>query len=177
MDDDVQAPGTLEEKRFAALMRTVRESKGISQEDMGRKMVEAGWAGWRQTTVSRIEAGNRTVRLAEAHAIARILGLGLTRMLDAQAQEGTAEDAARLKELESEIRGVHEQIEKLQARADQLTTTRDRLAASMSRDVLVDHPNGIIIAQQDLATDLATAIIAEQEQVKDDGIIINHEAR
>lgn len=45
--------------------------------ELARRMVDAGWSDFHQATVSRIEKGQRPVRLGEARALARLLGVHL----------------------------------------------------------------------------------------------------
>lgn len=98
--------GTPDEARFVEAMRRFREIQGLSQGELAARLAEAGWDGFRQTTVSRIEKGERTVRLAEAHAIAQVLGTSLTRMTD----ETAPGDAERIRELDGLIEGLEQQI-------------------------------------------------------------------
>lgn len=59
--------------RFAANMKALREAMGWNQADFARQLSAYGAPGLRQTTISRIEAGERNVRLNEAVAIAKVL--------------------------------------------------------------------------------------------------------
>lgn len=69
------------EQRFAENLIQMREQLGFSQADLVRRLREAGWTGLHQTTISRIEKGERPVRLGEARAIAQLLGTTTERML------------------------------------------------------------------------------------------------
>jgi transcriptional regulator with XRE-family HTH domain len=62
-------------------MRLHRDRLGWSQGELSRKLLEAGWTIFHQTTVSRIESGERPIKLGEARAIAAILEVPLSKML------------------------------------------------------------------------------------------------
>lgn len=62
-----------EEAQFVENVQRLREFRGWSQGELARRMVADGWDGFHQTTISRIEKGQRPVRLAEARALARVL--------------------------------------------------------------------------------------------------------
>lgn len=105
-----QTAGVQDEARFAAAMKRIRESRGISQGGLAGRLNDAGWEGFRQATVSRIEKGERTIRLAEAHAIAQTLGLTLERMMDEAAHDDSAAYAQRISEINGLIHDLTEQI-------------------------------------------------------------------
>ena len=71
---DHQAVYQAEESQFAENVQRLREDRGWSQGELARRMVADGWEGFHQTTISRIEKGQRPVRLAEARGLARVLG-------------------------------------------------------------------------------------------------------
>lgn len=79
------APPTDQEVWFGQNLARLREKQGISQSGLARAMAGQGFT-FHQTTISRIEAGERPVRLAEATALAELVGAGvgdLTRPPDA----------------------------------------------------------------------------------------------
>ncbi len=73
--------GLAEEAQFVANMKRLREERGWSQGEMARQMAAAGWDGFHQTTVSRIEKGERPVRLSEARGIAELLETSVSSMI------------------------------------------------------------------------------------------------
>jgi FtsZ-interacting cell division protein YlmF/transcriptional regulator with XRE-family HTH domain len=79
-EGDSGAP-ELTEQRFAENLRLTRESNGVSQVRLAQEMSDRGWP-WRQQTVTRIENGQRTIRLGEARAVAEILGVSLDRLTE-----------------------------------------------------------------------------------------------
>lgn len=63
----------VDEARFRECMKELREDRGWSQGELSRQLMASGWAIFHQTTISRIESGERPVKLGEARAIAAIL--------------------------------------------------------------------------------------------------------
>lgn len=53
-------------------IQQLREKRGLSQADLARRLREAG-VNWSQGTLSKVEAGERPVRLVETPAVARVL--------------------------------------------------------------------------------------------------------
>lgn len=69
-------------RRFRHNLKTEREQQGISQAELSRRLIDAGWTTLgHQTTLHRVESGARPVKLDEAGAIADALGLDLEAML------------------------------------------------------------------------------------------------
>lgn len=74
------------DERFAANVRALREAIGWNQSDFALVLSAYGVDGMHQTTISRIEAGDRQVKLSEAIAIAK----ALRTTVEALANEGPA---------------------------------------------------------------------------------------
>lgn len=66
---------------FAENVRVFRERRGWSQADLARRLKGSGWKQFHPTTVSRIENGDRGVKLSEAAAIAKILQVDLKQLM------------------------------------------------------------------------------------------------
>lgn len=66
---------------IGANVRHARERANLSQSEVARLMSEAHVPGFHQTTVARIEKGERPLRLAEALELTLILGVSLTDLL------------------------------------------------------------------------------------------------
>ena len=81
MSNTVAPLGAGDEERFVASMKRLREENGWSQGEMARRMTDAGWPGFHQTTISRLEKGERPVRLGEARGIAQVLGTLVGQMI------------------------------------------------------------------------------------------------
>ena len=71
------------EREFGRRMRTLRKSlpRRNTQEAVVSRMRQAGH-DWHQTTLSKVEAGQRGVSLNEAYCLALILGAHLSDFLD-----------------------------------------------------------------------------------------------
>lgn len=67
-------------RRFRINMRAHREANGWSQGELSRRLQDAGWPVFHQTTITRIESGVRAVKLDEATVIADVLGVDLLMM-------------------------------------------------------------------------------------------------
>ena len=170
MIEKKRVPGTADESRFVETMRRVREIRGLSQGDLAARLADAGWDGFRQTTISRIEKGERTVRLAEAHAIAQVLGVPLTRMMDESAQEGTSAYAQRIREIdgligdfERQISGHREKLSALEQTLSHYRGERERLTAAYA-------------GSGSLAAALTKAIVNDGRVVEEAGHGVDYEA-
>lgn len=71
----------LEELRFRESLQARRMEKGWSQGELARRMVTEGWKEFHQATISRIEKGQRPVRLGEARTLARLLDTDVGSMI------------------------------------------------------------------------------------------------
>ena len=71
-----------QERSFASQLRRLRTDGGWSQDQFAERLRAFGLAHVTQSTISRIENAQRPVRLAEAQAIASILGVPLSAMTD-----------------------------------------------------------------------------------------------
>src|SRR5919112_3465362 len=63
---------------LGARMRHERERQGMTQNDLAVNLIlmhDIDW--WHQTTVGKVESGDRPIRLEEAVAVADLLGVGL----------------------------------------------------------------------------------------------------
>lgn len=116
--------------RLSRLIRARREERGWSQQDLADAAQEAG-LGWIQSTVNRIEHGERNISLDEVGSVAALLGIGIEAILDAdlqrlkvrraelgslakEAETEAAEAEARFKRLMVEFLDVDQAISALQ---------------------------------------------------------------
>lgn len=60
---------------FADRLKTARESRHVSMNELARRMVYSGWGNYKAMTVSRTEAGKRDVGLDEAMSLAGCLNV------------------------------------------------------------------------------------------------------
>ena len=66
-----------EAQEMGARVARLRNDMGWSQGALARSLAAAGFKGAHQTTVSRIEKGERAVTLHEAYIIAEVFGISL----------------------------------------------------------------------------------------------------
>lgn len=71
------------ERELVERFREVRQTYGISQEELSQRLIQAGLKSMNQMAVSRLEKGKRTLRFHEAVVIAEVLGQSLSRLMDA----------------------------------------------------------------------------------------------
>lgn len=123
-----KAQGAAIETQFVHHMKLLREMQRISQGDLAARMVNAGWEYWRQTTVSRVEKFERTVRLGEAHDIAKILGLPLAEMMTVseEAQNQSLQAAERRRDLDDSVSRLSESMASFTAHLEQFRTILHR---------------------------------------------------
>jgi transcriptional regulator with XRE-family HTH domain len=62
----------------AQMIREEREAQGMSQGDLSRALVDEVGMELNQSTISKIEAGTRSIRVNELFAIAEALGVSVT---------------------------------------------------------------------------------------------------
>lgn len=90
MADKVNTPerfaGHRDEERFVANLRRLREERGWSQSELADRMRARGWDSFRQTTISRLEKGEQSVRIGEARGLAELLEVSLETMLAPSAE-------------------------------------------------------------------------------------------
>jgi transcriptional regulator with XRE-family HTH domain len=94
-------------------VRNMREFLGIDQTELARRLGDAGLRGFHQTTVSRIEKGERPVRLSEAPILAEVLHGRIGDLIDEPDRTGAEHYQA----------GVH----------DALVAVRDFVVKEMAR--------------------------------------------
>lgn len=100
----------------------------MSQQHVVNALLEHGVANWHQTTVAKIEAGTRPVRLSEAMACASLFDLTVDEMLiDPETEEARDRRSRELSARRSELDAVEQlllqrrrEIENAQARLDQV---------------------------------------------------------
>ena len=68
--------------RFAQRVKAERERRRISQTQIVTALAADHGVRWHQSTMTKVEAGERPVRLMEALAVASVLGVPLEDLLD-----------------------------------------------------------------------------------------------
>lgn len=69
------------EEKLGRTVRTLREARGLSQEQVAAKMTALGFS-WQQTTVARTEAASRPIRVNEAVALSRVFQVAIDYLLE-----------------------------------------------------------------------------------------------
>lgn len=87
--------------RVGANLRRLRDHRNLSQTDVIQLLENEGISGFHQTTLSRIENGERTLRLNEAAAFASILGVQIGELMAAE----------RLNLLEIEVQNIKSNLQ------------------------------------------------------------------
>ena len=90
-------PGGLEAV-VAARLREIRTAREMTQAALAKAMTSAGYE-MHQTTVAKIEAGSRPIRVNELAALASILEVRVTSLVETQPMPDQATGGARLKKL------------------------------------------------------------------------------
>lgn len=96
-----------EDSLFAAAVKRLRETRGLSQAQLAERLRELGNANFHPTTIGRIESGARGVRLAEARAIAVALDSNVSDMVQ---PEGYMKLVDEVRETLQELRTVEGQV-------------------------------------------------------------------
>lgn len=94
-----------EDEHFAENVRREREKRGWSQAELARRLREFGLEQFHPTTVSRIENGDRPVRLSEAAQFANIFETTVGKLVANYIEEVEllVESLATMRELESRL--------------------------------------------------------------------------
>jgi transcriptional regulator with XRE-family HTH domain len=92
--EETEIPMETDDDRFASNVRLLRERHGWSQGELAKRLQEAGHDQFHATTISRIEKGDRGVRLGEARAISRALGSRVSVMVQPTEDMKTLQDFA-----------------------------------------------------------------------------------
>lgn len=95
------------DERFAENMRRLRARRNLSQGELALRLQKAGLENFHQTTVSRVEKGERQLRIGEAGVVARELGVTLDEMLRPAGEESLLE---ALDDVSTSIAEMYEQI-------------------------------------------------------------------
>lgn len=98
-------------------IRVVREAQGMSQQDVADQVADHG-VRWHQTTVAKVEAGERELRLSEAVAVADVLGVEVAVLVGAD-HDDTAEAQGRAAELDAMAQWVESRRRRVRG-ADEL---------------------------------------------------------
>ena len=85
------------DETIARNVKLARERAGLSQVELAAQLTEAGIAGMHQTTIARIESGQRVLRLAEALALARFFEYQLEDWVESPASASLRSNSSYLR--------------------------------------------------------------------------------
>jgi transcriptional regulator with XRE-family HTH domain len=115
------------DRLFGERLRALREERGMSQQTLVALLVDLGISSWHQTTVGKVEVGTRSVRLAEAIAVAAVFDMTVDELLeDPDSEHSRSRRARQLLARGSEL-AVIESL--LQDRERQLDAWLDEIEA------------------------------------------------
>lgn len=107
-------------------LREVRQQAGLTQQQLADLMTGAGYR-MRQTTIAKIEAGERAVSVGEGYTLATVLGADLDVLLTPQGDD--AEHTRRVQAL-GELRAAEEEA---MLRGEEFDMAEARLEAARER--------------------------------------------
>ena len=67
-------------ERLGRNLEALRKSRGLSQTQLAKLMVDAGQTHFRQTTVSRLERGTQPLRVSDMNALQEIFGVDASKI-------------------------------------------------------------------------------------------------
>jgi transcriptional regulator with XRE-family HTH domain len=152
---DAEAPPELSERRFAENLRTAREDKGVSQVKLAQEMAARGWP-WRQQTVTRVESGQRMVRLGEALAVAEILGTSVVRLT------ASTRETAAVHLLASSTSKVKQAFEEITRWTETLLYAQSQLRTTLASVERNDYHDSRLV--RDVAEEGAEVVVLTPEQ-------------
>lgn len=115
------------DQQFLAAMKRGRRERHLSQTELAEELKKCGWAEARQAIISKIELGERDVRLGEAYLIAQVLGMSVEAM-------AAPDDVYQLLgDLDSDTERVRSQVGTVTANLEILSRYVDHLQADRSR--------------------------------------------
>lgn len=124
---DTEDSRSAADQQFVQTMKRMRQERGWSQTDLATVLKERGWSVARQAIVSRIEQGEREVRLGEAYLIAQVLGMSVESM--------AAPDEVHLllRDLDADAEQVRHEAEAVARGRDVLSRHVDHLRSDVAR--------------------------------------------
>lgn len=124
---DTEDSRSAADQQFVQTMKRMRQERGWSQTDLAKALKERGWGVARQAIVSRIEQGEREVRLGEAYLVAQVLGMSVESM--------AAPDEVHLllRSLDSDADQVRHEAEAVARGQDALRRRVDHLRSDVAR--------------------------------------------
>lgn len=171
-DDALKASYQAADTNFAQNMAQAREDAGISQAELVQKLRDRGWKNVHPTTISRIEKGERPVKLSEAGRIAGALDQPLVRMM------GTPERASAETALDKAIHYVVDDYNAVIMMAYRLIVARRFLCQTLNtyrkaveREGDPEMAQKLQESERFLALRIDTAVQAARNAYSDDSVL------
>jgi transcriptional regulator with XRE-family HTH domain len=114
---------------FRNKLRTERKSRNLSQADLAKLLEASTEQAWHPTTIAKIEAGERSVRIDEAAAIADLFELSLDGFLGRRTS-GRDDMVYAARALSSVVSQAHYQLENIERNVRDRADELDALAPS-----------------------------------------------
>ena len=109
---------------FGEAVRTLRRARGWSQEDLARKMTDAGYP-MHQTTLAKLESGVRPTSVDELVALGALLNVDPRDLIRVPADQGAEREVGEamlaLQEVTAEMEEINREMEALARRREALT--------------------------------------------------------
>lgn len=129
----------VDDLQVGAAVKSVREARGMTQAELADAASRAGWASAYPQTILKVEKGTRSLKLTEADAIARALGVPVTTLLAARALTQLNEVAAAYQQHLALLKEVeHVRNRKAMADADEKRLLKQLKVSSRAGLSLVD---------------------------------------
>jgi transcriptional regulator with XRE-family HTH domain len=143
-------PDSLPEAELAQRLRGLRAQRRWSQADLAQLMSDGYGLRWHQTTIAKIEAGQRPIGLNEAAALAQVFEIPGSELL--MPFLGRRDDADELRAREDELRARSAAVEReLISLIEQQTAARQRVqTVSEERERAVRRIEALAAALRDI---------------------------
>lgn len=116
----------------------------MSQTELAEELKRRGWATARQAIISRIELGEREVRLGEAYLIAQVLGMSVETMAAPDDVHLLLRDLdSNAERVKGQVGTVKENLEVLSRYVDHLRADRSRALAYLEDQARTPHAESI----------------------------------
>lgn len=136
--EDQGSPSDSSDSVFARRLRAVRKQAGVTQKQLADRMADRGHK-MLQSTVAKIESGERPVSIGEAVQLADVLGASLMDLVTDETAGGQEREYRQLAEARIKVRSLeHETAERdkllqeaqflYENAVDRLQTARDELS-------------------------------------------------
>lgn len=135
---------------LAENIAAAREMSGLSRAALAERLQREGLTNWHATTVTRVETGQREVRVSELSALARVFGLSRDSLLVRPEQMQrlgrviraylrTTNARAELEAAEKELQRAHDEFRATMLTDERVDQFLDRPVSELLRAIESDH--------------------------------------